>query len=470
MKKLKIVTALLITTLSLSAKTITGEGYGTLEKDAKDEALTDLSKNIYVDVKSNFKTIIKLFNNDYQKSKEKISDISSDLPIIGASYHKIIGDRLVKSIATISSSGSLQLYKSELFRLNQNIFKSMQEYKKAKNSDIKYNILNNTLKDIENFNKHKIVAILLGAKHLPILTTTKSQILAELQKYSQDIPTIKIASKILTDDITQENIYLSSIKANGSNQVTQFAKVIKSEMGKYLNTTRYSSDANYYIKGSYEILSNSIFISVHLYDKSNKIIKTNTATLKPSAYKHTNYKPSIKTFDYAMNTGFIKSGNLSVNIGFKGYNRDNGIDLDENDEIDIIVKTNKPICYFLMGHTLHKNSKFSYILPIQGNIINYITGEDVNRYIPIEENIPISKPFGSENLQIFASTMKNNRCPLKVPNSYKDNDGYFVVGTKPSKVVQNTRALNISKRKNKIEKAEASISWTSFGDNGKIKK
>lgn len=465
MKQVNIITLLLIITISLSAKTITGSGYGTLEKDAKNEALEDLSNNISVDVKSNFKIIKKLFNNRYNKSQEKLLNISSDLPILGVKYNQIIGDRLVKSIATISSNSSLKMYISELFRLNQNIFKSMQEYKKTKNVNIKYNILNNTLKDIESFNKDKIVAILLGGKHIPVLSTTKSQIVAKLQKYSQNIETIEIASKILTNNITKKNIYLSSIKTNGSDEVTQFAKIIKNEMGKYLDITRYSKDANYYLKGSYEILSNSIFITVYLYDKNNKIIKTNTATLKPSAYKNTKYKPSIKTFDNAINSEFVKSGNLSVNIGFKGYNRDNGIDLNENDKIDIVVKTNKPICYFLLGHTLHKNSKFSYILPIGGGdtpFINYITGEDVNRYITIENNIPILEPFGSENLQIFASTMKNNRCPLKIPNSYENSDGYFVVGTKPSKVIERTRALNISKRESKIEKSEASISWTSF--------
>ena len=76
-----------------------------------------------------------------------------------------------------------------------NATSSMTEFKKSKNENIKYRILNQTLNDIENFNKHKIVALILQGENLPSLNITKSEINNKLQKYIQKAPNIKIASQ-----------------------------------------------------------------------------------------------------------------------------------------------------------------------------------------------------------------------------------------------------------------------------------
>lgn len=466
---IKLTFIVLLTNTILNATTITGTAYASIEKDSKKEALSDLSNKISVTVKSNFKTITKSFGKNYEKSNEKLVQLSSNLPILGADFKNLIGDRLIKTTAKISSEVSLKVYVTELKRLQKNISHGMLAFENSKNDDIKYHILNQTLNDIENFNKHKIVALLLGGKNLPTLDVTKSEINSKLLKYAQKVPSIKIASEILSKnikDIDVKNIYISAIKPNGSNEVTQFAKIFKDNLATKLNTTKYSSDAKYFLRGSYEILKNSIFVTVRLSDENNKILKTSTVTLSDKAYKNTKYKPTTKTFDKAINSEFVKSGKLNVQIGFKGYDRTNGIDLNSGDTVDIIVKTNKPMCYFLLGHTLHKDNKFSYILPIGSDnspFINQLTGEDVNRNITVIDEVPVSKPFGNENLQIFASTFtKNGECPLKVPHCVENDDGYCVLNGKPSDVVMKTRGLNLSKKKSKIENSEASISFTSF--------
>lgn len=456
-----------LTALTLNAATITGTAYADLEKDSKKEALSDLSNKISVDVKSDFKTITKSFGTHYEKSNEKLVELSSNLPLLGVDFQNIIGTRLVKTTATISSEISLAVYKTELNRLHKNISHGMLDLNTSKNEDTKYTLLNQLLQDIENFNKHKIVAIVLGAQNLPFLDVTKSEINTQLQNYIQKAPSIQIASEILTKDIKNRNIYISAFKPNGSNEVTQFAKILKDTLSTKLDTTKYSSDASYFIRGSYEILKNSIFVTLTLSDEKNTLLKTATVTLNPSAYKNTKYKPSLKTFDEAINSEFVKSGKLNVQVGFRGYSRTDGIDLVKDDVVDIVVKTNKPMCYFLLGHTLHKDTKFSYVLPIGSDnspFIGNITGEDVNRNIIIIDEVPISEPFGNENLQIFASTFKKDgSCPLKVPKTEEDDEGYFVVNGKPAKVVHTTRALNLKKKKFKVEQSEASVSFTSFG-------
>ena len=346
--RLKLPLLILTTITTLNATEITSQGYANNKTDSKKEALSTLSNKISVDVKSDFKTYTSVLDKDYKKDTKKLIHLSSNLPLKGVVFYDDEEYDSIVTTAILSSKNSLNSYIVELKRLNKNISQSTKQLKSTKDNNQKYNILNQLIKDIENFNKHKIVA-----------------------------------------------------------------------------------------------------------------------TLDKQAYKHTKYKPSTKTFDESLNSGFVKSGKLSVNIGFKGFSRADGIDLNDGDIVDIIVKTNKPICYFLLGHTLKEDSKFSYILPIGSDndpYINQITGNDVNKNIIIVDEVPISTPFGSENLQIFASTLKKNgNCPLVVPHCTEDEKGYCVVDGKPNKVILRTRALNIKKKKFKIEQSEASISFTSFG-------
>ena len=462
----KLLLVFIVTLTMLKANIISGIGYGVDEKESKRESLADLSNAISVNVKSDFTTIKKSLDNEYSKSNEKIINLSSNLPIIGVHFEKSIGHKLIKTKAVLSSETSLKLYEEEIMKLKKGISFNYLELEGLHDDDMKYTLLNQLLADIDSFNKYKIVATLLGAKKLPTLNVNSTDMKTKLLRLTKKVKSINIASDLLTKDITQKNIYLSALKVAGSNDVTQFSRILKSQISSKLSTVKYSNNADYFLRGNYEILKNSILITLKLTDQNNQLIKTITLSLHNEAYKDINYKVSSKTFDAAMNEGFVKSGELKVKIGFKGYSRENGIDLYANDEVDIVIKTNKAMCYFLVGHTLKEKDKFSYILPIGSDdnpFISRITGEDVNHYITIADRVPIEEPFGRESLQVFSSTFsKNGSCPLIVPYCKEDDDGYCIVKGKPNKVIGNTRALNLKRRKHKVENAESSIEWHSF--------
>jgi hypothetical protein len=462
---LKIVFILLFSTY-LYGVSITGVGYGGDEKSSLKDSLSDLSNKISVVVKSDFTTITNNINKKYSKDSSQKVSLSSNLPVKGYKVKTIDEVPDVKTTVILDSINSLGVYEMELKRLKRNISNALISLKKTKNKNIQYDILHSILKDIDNFNKHKVVAFLLKGKNLPDLDITRADIKSKIQKLENKISSIEIASKVLTRGIKKKNIYISAIKLNGNPEITQFAKILKNNMRARVDSSKNTLNADYFLRGSYEILKDSIFVSINLSDVNNVVLKTWTARLGKMAYKDTVYRAKTKTFDEAMNDGFIKSGKLFVNVGFKGYDRSDGIDLEEGDEVDIVVKTNKAICYFLLGHTIQKKKKFSYVLEIGSDnspFINKITGSDVNKNIIIVEDVPVSTPFGSESLQIFASSFnKKAKCPLVVPKCEFDNDGYCVVSGKPSKVVSSTRALNLKKKKFKIEKSEDSVRWNSF--------
>jgi hypothetical protein len=459
MKKLSII--ILLSSLLFSVEFM-GSGSSQSKKEAKRLALEDLSAQISADVKSKFKTVTNSLDGDYKKDRTKILEVSSNLPLRGIEYDEMSGNLLTNITAKISSEYSLNTYNMEINRLTKEI-KSAISSLKSLSSDAKYTQLQNILKNIDNLNRNKIVASTLGAKNFPSLDITKSQIQAQLLKLQSSVDSLKLAARVLIKGIDKTDIYISAVKPSTSKEVTQFAKTLKNYLSNYLDSTKKPANANYFIRGNYEILKNSILITISLYDRDDNILKTNTVEVKPKAYSNLAYKPTTKNFDTAMQTEGIRSNKLSVHIGFRGYNRDDGITLRNRDTVDIVIKSNKPICYFLQGYTIRGNKNFSYLLPLhEDGYINKLTGEDVNQMVTIAEGVEVSKPFGNERLQIFAATMKNGKCSLPVPNCYHSGD-YCVVGKSALNGVKLSRGLINKKLKNKkIEKTEASISWTSF--------
>ena len=438
---------LLCLAVILQAVTITGEGVAEDKKVAKKEALVDLSSAISSNVKSEYRSYQAKLADEYKQNKENFTDISTNLPKKGVKFRE--SDSQYVKIIAILDENSLKVYKETLKLLKQNI-----DNLKNKTD---YDSLKLLLKNIQQFNKNKIVAIALGGKDLPKIDILESDVKLKLKQFSKLAPNIDIGAKILANSFKEDKIYIQAPKIKGSKEITQFANIFKNQLSKYINASPTPQKANYILRGEYDILKNSIFITYNLYDKNNNLLKTDTIKIKKVA--GINYKPKTKSFDEALNSEPIINNKLRVKIGFRGFYQEDGIDLKKGDKVDIVVKSNKPICYFLVGHVL-KDKKFSYLLYLNEDTpINYLTGEEVNRFVLVASDVEIAPPFGSESLQIFASTLKKGKCPLTPPKCKWKGDYCVIVG-KPKNVVKYSRGLVI--HHNKTQKAESSITWTSF--------
>ena len=104
--------------------------------------------------------------------------------------------------------------------------------------------------------------------------------------------------------------------------------------------------------------------------------------------------------------------------------------LKENQEVQLIAKSNRQAYIYLVGHTLHDDEKFSYLVELQeasgDERFLYTLGADsVNRPIPLPLNFTVSEPFGYESIQMFASTSKP-----ELP-SCKPKGDFCVIGDQP---------------------------------------
>ena len=453
---------LLFLIIELHAISIHGEGINKNPIIAKKEALSDISSQISSKVTSEYKSYQAKLGDQYKESKEKIINVSTNLPIQGAKFETTEEKNdYIKIIATLDKN-SLKVYKESLRVLKNNI----DNLKNKTN----YDSLELLLEKVQKFYKHKIVAIALGGKNLPTINVLDSDIKLKLKKFSRVASNIDVATEILAKKFQEKKIYLVSPKVVGSSEITQFAHIFANNLLKYINGVSKPIEADYILRGQYEILKNSIFVSYNLYDKNNFLIRTNTIQVKKN--HEINYNPKTKSFDSILMSDKIINNDLRVKIGFQGFYQENGISLKNGDVIKVAIKSNKDICYFLLGNVLYKDKKYSYILILNetNKLFTYLTGEEVNRPIIIINDGVITKPFGHESLTIFASTFKD-KCPLQLPKCNIDkNKGICIIEGNPIDIVRDIRAINRLNftQKNKTNNMEGnyssddSISWTSF--------
>ena len=327
---MKKVIFLIFLIIELHAILIQGEGINKNPIVAKKEALSDISSQISSKVTSEYKSYQAKLGNQYKESKEKIINISTNLPIKGARFKKTEENDCIKIIATLDKN-SLKVYEESLKILKKNI-----DNLKNKTD---YDSLELLLEKVQKFSKHKIVAIALGGKNLPTIDILESDIKLKLKKFSRVASNIDVATEILAKKFPEKKIYLVPPKVIGSSEITQFAHIFAKNLCKYINCVSKPVKADYILRGQYEILKDSIFVSYNLYDENDSLIRTNTIQVKKNPEIH--YNPETKSFDSSLISDQIINNNLRVKIGFQGFYQENGISLKNGDVIKVAIKSNK---------------------------------------------------------------------------------------------------------------------------------
>lgn len=457
MKKILLVMVLAI---YLNAKTIIGIGFSDNEIEARNNALADLSNQISTEVTSEFNSLTSSFNGDLQSIKEKLVKTKSELPIIGVKTIYKRDKNIVEVV--LNSKDSLYLYEENLKNLFSEINKTLELISKENDKTKLFELYSNLQLNFDMFNKYKIVALLLESKNIPHLSITANEIKIKLSELTRLVESLDLAAKLISKPFTQKQIFVYPAKNGISAEITPFSKVFKEKLSSYINQVHTPKEAKLFLSGSYEILKDKIFMSYTLMDNEHKIIKQNGINISNKAYEGLDVKPKSITFDEEIHSGFLKSNELKIDISFKKYGSKD-ILLFEDDLVDLVVRSNKPIYFYLIGHILHDDKKSSYLVELQpdaygkNKFVYRFGGSDVNIPVSLGE-FEISEPFGFESIQMFASTkdIKDD-----IPNCTVDEHELCVIGDNPTKVIAKTRALVRPKKdKKKVLKAEAILEYT----------
>ncbi|UOD33945.1 LPP20 family lipoprotein [Deferribacteraceae bacterium V6Fe1] len=465
MKKIFAIIVLLISFTNVMAenKEIFGIGYGQDREIAKKEALADLATQISVNIKSDFERVQKVLNNEIKSSAAtSIIKTSSEIPLLGIKFEYQDDDKV---IAILSSENSLSAYINEIEKLTveTNKLKTMSE--QTNNSSLKYDYLLKILSNLKLLEKYKTVAIILGHSNFPVIDITESEIKDQLVKIQQTPDSLDTVVNIISKELTFNKIYIFPVKPKMSEEITEFSKLLKTMLAQKTDSVDTPENAEFLLRGNYEVINNKILLNMNLYNKNYNSIK-NYSLIFDSKIINAQFQPQYQNFDYALLTGNVTRSNLKVKIGFKGYGTGEGIDLNAGDKVDLVINTNQPICYYIVGHVFNKNEKFSYLLPIGvygDEFKGKIAGELVNTNYVVAENIEIAPPYGREVLQLFATTLGNDgKCELNIPSCHTNKDGYCVLENEPIVNVGKTRGLSFKNVSKNIETSEAIFSFTTF--------
>jgi len=167
-------------TLSLFSDSISGIGYGKTVKEAKKEALGDVSSNIGGMVSSSFTS--KKLVSGYGSTFEKKLDVSveSSYPILKPRFSSPKKeDGLYKITATLDSRFSSKSYKSEMKHLKKEILQTLKNANRRK-GEVRKSILKTAILKFNRFQKLSAVARAIDIRNIPFLTISKSEIESKL--------------------------------------------------------------------------------------------------------------------------------------------------------------------------------------------------------------------------------------------------------------------------------------------------
>ncbi len=437
---------------------IKGLGYGNTANEARRDALENLISSIRIDV---FKVVNLCTNNLGDCGSVVKVNTKSDLPILGGQYQRLSdASGNVRFLVWIDSKISLPLYKRDLGKLSVQIEQSVERLKTLKPVERRYQVIEELLGFIEQYDKKRLVASALGAKSSSRLDIKPNDLKSELKRLGNKANSLGFAAKVLTKNISVSDIFVQAARVKNTQEVTPFAHAVKEYMSAYLSTVSSEKVAKYTLQGEYEILEKGdIYLSYKLVDLDYKVINRNSVIIEKSGHEAFRSKPAAVEFENVFNNNVVL--NTAFHAELKTQDGSEALYYKIGERVKLFVRLNKPGYYYIIGHITQENDEMSYLLELndgQGNeqFVRYISAEQANHYVEIAE-FEVIPPQGVEHLQLMASNK-----PFKTLPSYNYDNGYYVIQGSKGRVIQtlrSVRGLKLHKNKNELI-SESTLTYT----------
>lgn len=454
----------LIFSITIFAKSARETGYGDNETEAKKEALSFLTQSIAVDVRSSFQKTIKQSKKKTAVEKENIINVKSNLPLLGVLFTSFKVDNEFMIDAELNEN-SISLYESEMNRVSKEIDGlNKVAFSNAEKAE-RIRALELLLTKSEEYNKYYLVlSFLKDDNDLEYNFYNISKYELELRKLKKIYDSIDLAVTDNFHNMKENNIYVYPVTEDNSSEITEFANVFKGKIESEVLAASGPENAEYIMRGTYTVLDKGIAVNYKIYNLSGMIIKSFYLMLEPEAYENFKYRSTTNDFDKLLKSGVVVSSDFKIDINSSKGKTD--LLFEEGEVFNIVIKVNKPSYFYIIGHTLKNDEKYSYLIDFNEALgdrkfVTYIGIDDVNKWIDLGEFEAI-QPFGVETLQIFAST---EDLTDSIPNNYYDNyTALYKLGNAPKDNLKQARAI-IRRRKKTKEIAETFLVFTTMKKN-----
>lgn len=439
---------------------IVGIGFGRDYKEAKKEALADLSQNISSVVESKFASNVEVAGEDVKKNASSEIVVRSHLPLLGVKIfkEKNANGGEIRVRAVLIKEDAIPLYKQKVNLLRKKLRTLDTKAKKTTDKTKRLKIFENLDTLLGEYERYKTVLSVLGVEAQE-LKIDRFYVQNELRKLFASIDSIEGAVDILARTFDQSDIFLYPPLLKNSSSVAEFGSVFLNHLGAKLHTTQNLKSAKYLLKGEYVVTKKGMVLQYRLFDPNdNSIVVAKTLTLAPKAYKNLQTKPKNLDFDMLLHSGMVLSNDLRVSLATNKGSSD--LLFRNGEEIELLVKLNKMGYFYIVGYTQSGGKKLAYLLELNEGrgdekFIGFVNADDANRWISLGK-FSIEPPFGIESLQVFASNKPFKSLPHV---HYNETSGYYEISNNVKKVVVKTRGLKKKKSK-KQEFGEAVLTFT----------
>lgn len=446
-----------------TAVTLHAEARAATEQQAKREALAALADSILVNVQSESSSYVE--GSGKRQQELRISS-RSDIPLIGVEITSVQAGREVLCEARLESGKSLALYAKKLNELLLEISALDQRIAKAETSD-RYMQLTQALTLIEQYEKYRAVAQLLGDTQFTAPPRGRADTEAQLRALEKFAPSIELAAQVLAKGLKAEAVYIYPAVPHGSHEVTAFGRVMRDRLLQKLPSVDSPDKAQSYFKGEYEILDNGIHLTYRLLDNQGNTLETRVAMLAPAAYAGLQFKPVTMDFDRLLHEGVAVSSDFRAQLTSNRGGED--LLFDENEEVELLVKLTRPGYFYVVGYVVKKKENYSYLLELSHaasdrRFIRYVNADDVNKWLSIGR-FEATPPFGTESIQLIASSDDPiDRLPSHPQGQAEE---LYVIATNAQEGIAKTRALKPKRSESdKQYQTEAVLMFTTMKKSG----
>lgn len=449
---------------SAVAATLRAEARAPTEQQAKREALAALADSIFVNVQSESFSYIE--GSGKRRDELRINS-RSDIPLIGVESNTVTVGNEVLCEVRLDSSKSLALYSKKLNELSAEIVALDQRIANATEND-RYALLAQLLTVIEQYEKYRAVAMLLGETQFGASPRSRTDTETQLRALEKISSSIELAAQTLTKGMKADAVYVYPAVPHGSHEVTSFSRVMRDRIAQKLFAIDSPDKAQTYLKGEYEVLDSSIHLIYRLLDTSGNTLETRVATLSPLAYKGLQVRPSTIDFDRLLHEGVAVSSDFRAQLTTNRGAED--LLFDEKEEVELLVKLTRPGYFYVVGHVVKKEENHSYLLELSQatndrRFVRFVNADDVNKWLSIGR-FEATPPFGTESVQLIASSDDPiNRLPSHPQNKTTD---LYEAATNAKEGIAKTRALKPKRSESdKQYQTEAVLMFTTMPKNGR---
>ncbi len=398
MKKLIIITILLFTYNVYGAE-LQGTDYGSTMDEAKEEALSDLSSSIKVQVFSKHEQTTMKTKNKVTSDYTRWTRLSTNVPLINPSVYYGREKGRHKATAVIDKP---YLYSDKLGELADKIDEITKNVTKDSNKALNYRTLSSVQGLYDEYESYQVVADVLGLDYKkPRISSAQS--LNMLLQMQETPPSLEVAAEVLTKNMDEKDIYVAPVLYAGQETVTDFGAFFKDVLAVKVNSVEVEEDGRHKLRCTYSLSGGDVVMACSLTAGVSKVIKSSAVKIPKELVSSMTVAPKADVSSILNNFEVPKT---DYKIRLKISTDGDPTFLRENEPFSLLVKTNKAgYIYFVTVNNGHGGSANILLLDWNNTFIKYISENQVNKWVSIGQ-YRVKAPFGSESLYAFGLEKK----------------------------------------------------------------